>query len=93
MKRLDELDYVPPEWSKRLEEEDWITTAGDLLSNCRIPGGIQRLAQTLGTTAAAVAEGAAKLSEELGEDSVRLAGGVSVELNKEDPRRKQYAKG
>ena len=34
-----------------------------------------------------------QLSHELGEDSVRLAGGVSVELNKEDPRRKQYAKG
>jgi len=33
-----------------------------------------------------------QLSHELGEDSVRLAGGVSVELNKEDPRRKQYAK-
>lgn len=33
-----------------------------------------------------------RLSEELGEDSVRLAGGVSVELNKEDPRRKQYAR-
>lgn len=33
-----------------------------------------------------------KLNETLGEDSVRLAGGVSVELNKEDPRRKQYAK-
>ena len=34
-----------------------------------------------------------RLGEELGEDSVRLAGGVSVELNKEDPRRRQYAKG
>lgn len=33
-----------------------------------------------------------RLNETLGEDSVRLAGGVSVELNKEDPRRKQYAK-
>jgi DNA polymerase-3 subunit alpha len=33
-----------------------------------------------------------QLNETLGEDSVRLAGGVSVELNKEDPRRKQYAK-
>ena len=33
-----------------------------------------------------------RLNEELGEDSVRLAGGVSVEINKEDPRRKQYAK-
>jgi hypothetical protein len=33
-----------------------------------------------------------QLSDELGEDSVRLAGGVSVELNKEDPRRRQYAK-
>ncbi|MFG0299208.1 MAG: DNA polymerase III subunit alpha [Phycisphaerales bacterium JB047] len=33
-----------------------------------------------------------QLSHELGEDSVRLAGGVSVELNKEDPRRRQYAK-
>jgi len=68
MKRLDELDYVPTEWSKRLAEEYWITTAGDLLSNCRIPGGLERLAQTLGTTAEAVAEVAAKLSEELGED-------------------------
>jgi DNA polymerase-3 subunit alpha len=33
-----------------------------------------------------------QLNETLGDDSVRLAGGVSVELNKEDPRRKQYAK-
>jgi DNA polymerase-3 subunit alpha len=33
-----------------------------------------------------------QLNETLGEDSVRLAGGVSVELNKEDPRRKQFAK-
>ncbi len=33
-----------------------------------------------------------RLAGELGEDSVRLAGGVSVELNKEDPRRKQYAR-
>ena len=34
-----------------------------------------------------------RIAGELGEDSVRLAGGVSVELNKEDDRRKQYAKG
>jgi len=32
------------------------------------------------------------IGEELGADSVRLSGGVSVELNKDD-RRKQYAKG
>lgn len=33
-----------------------------------------------------------RLCDELGDDSVRLAGGVSIELNKDD-RRKQYAKG
>lgn len=33
-----------------------------------------------------------RLCDELGKDSVRLAGGVSVELNKDD-RRRQYAKG
>ncbi len=33
-----------------------------------------------------------QITRELGEDSVRLAGGVSVELNKEDDRRKKYAK-
>lgn len=33
-----------------------------------------------------------QLNETLGEDSVRLAGGVSVELNKEDPRRKQFVR-
>ena len=33
-----------------------------------------------------------RLCVELGDDSVRLAGGVSIELNKDD-RRKQYAKG
>ena len=33
-----------------------------------------------------------QLSMELGEDSVRLAGGVSIELNPEDERRKKYAK-
>ncbi len=33
-----------------------------------------------------------RIAGELGDDSVRLAGGVSVELNKEDDRRKQYAK-
>jgi DNA polymerase III subunit alpha len=33
-----------------------------------------------------------KIACELGEDSVRLAGGVSVELNKDDDRRKKYAK-
>jgi len=31
------------------------------------------------------------IGDELGPDSVRLSGGVSVELNKDD-RRKQYAK-
>jgi len=33
-----------------------------------------------------------QIAGELGADSVRLAGGVSVELNKEDDRRKKYAK-
>jgi DNA polymerase-3 subunit alpha len=33
-----------------------------------------------------------RLCDELGDDSVRLAGGVSIELNKDD-RRKQYARG
>ena len=33
-----------------------------------------------------------RLCTELGDDSVRLAGGVSIELNKDD-RRKQYARG
>lgn len=33
-----------------------------------------------------------QIAGELGEDSVRLAGGVSVEINKEDDRRKKYAK-
>ncbi len=33
-----------------------------------------------------------RLCSELGDDSVRLAGGVSIELNKDD-RRKQYARG
>ncbi|MCA9304556.1 MAG: DNA polymerase III subunit alpha [Phycisphaerales bacterium] len=33
-----------------------------------------------------------RIAGELGEDSVRLAGGVSVELNPEDERRKKYAK-
>ncbi|MBL4590917.1 MAG: DNA polymerase III subunit alpha, partial [Phycisphaerales bacterium] len=34
-----------------------------------------------------------QIAGELGEDSVRLAGGVSIELNPEDERRKRYAKG
>jgi hypothetical protein len=33
-----------------------------------------------------------QIAGELGEDSVRLAGGVSIELNPEDERRKKYAK-
>jgi len=33
-----------------------------------------------------------QIAGELGTDSVRLAGGVSVEINKEDDRRKKYAK-
>ncbi len=33
-----------------------------------------------------------RLCDELGDDSIRLAGGVSIELNKDD-RRKQYARG
>jgi len=34
-----------------------------------------------------------RLAGELGNDCVRLAGGVSVELNKENDRRRQYARG
>ena len=67
MKRLDELDYIPTEWALHLEEALWITTAGDLLSSCRTPGGLERLARTLETDTATLEGIAAQLTEELGE--------------------------
>ena len=72
------------------------------LSLGKSPRPIEMIVETADSWVIVEAKGAGKvtlrpelvkrLSDELGEDSVRLAGGVSVELNKEDARRKQYAK-